>query len=68
MNDQVTDIIGRRTKNWLPLDQWGPICEGCGGDEFRIDGFCSIECRDYHCDEEVGVLADYIRMLEGKAG
>jgi hypothetical protein len=28
------------------LDEWGPVCHGCGDKEYRIDGFCSIECRD----------------------
>ena len=27
-------------------DDWGPTCARCGDPEFRIDGFCSIYCRD----------------------
>lgn len=26
--------------------EWGPRCAGCDADEFRHDGYCSIECRD----------------------
>ena len=30
------------------IEEWGPECVGCGADEYRIDGFCSCECRDRH--------------------
>ena len=30
----------------LPINEWGPDCARCGKDEFRIDGYCSIYCRD----------------------
>jgi hypothetical protein len=29
-------------------DEWGPRCAGCDADEFRHDGYCSMECRDSH--------------------
>ena len=41
-----------RSRGPLPIDEWGPKCAGCGADEYRIDGYCSVECRDYH-DEEL---------------
>ena len=28
------------------MDDWGPDCVRCGADEYRIDGYCSCECRD----------------------
>jgi hypothetical protein len=28
------------------IDEWGPKCARCGGEEYRIDGYCSIYCRD----------------------
>jgi hypothetical protein len=43
--------LQERTKEWLPIGEWGPKCAGCGADEYRIDGYCSIECRDYYCDD-----------------
>lgn len=41
------DWLGKQEKP-MPRSskEWGPVCVGCGSDEFRIDGFCSIECRD----------------------
>lgn len=45
--------IRARPRTWVPLNEWGPKCAGCGGGEYRIDGFCSRECRDYHCDNDV---------------
>jgi hypothetical protein len=53
-SEQMEDLRGwaeSRTKDWLPIEAWGPKCEGCGADEYRIDGYCSIECRDYFCDD-----------------
>ncbi len=56
MTDERLTDIHRRTRGSLPIDQWGPKCNGCGDDEFRIDGYCSIECRDYHSDGDVEEL------------
>jgi hypothetical protein len=28
------------------MKNWGPNCKRCGDEEFRIDGYCSIYCRD----------------------
>lgn len=55
----------QRFKDWLPLAEWGPVCNGCGADEFRIDGYCSIECRDFHSDEDVRDLLSEIDRLRG---
>ena len=34
-------------------------CKRCGTDESRIDGFCSIECRDaFSYEEEIAELQD----------
>ncbi len=33
-------------------------CARCGADEFRVDGYCSVECRDMH---EVEVERDRLR-------
>ena len=34
-------------------------CKRCGTDESRIDGFCSIECRDaFDYEEEIAELQD----------
>jgi len=33
-------------------------CERCGADEFRVDGYCSVECRDMR---EVEVERDKLR-------
>jgi len=41
---------GGDVSEWLPIEQWGPVCAGCGAGEFRIDGYCSIECRDKSCE------------------
>lgn len=30
----------------LPIEEWGPTCARCGSDEYRIDGYCTVECRD----------------------
>ena len=40
------------------LSQWGPACANCGADEYRIDGYCSMECRDVHalCHEILDAL------------
>jgi len=50
----LADEIG---KGYLPISEWGPVCAGCGVDEFRIDGYCSIECRDWHDQQEYAALA-----------
>jgi hypothetical protein len=54
---EIAAIVEKRTRGWLPLSEWGPTCHGCGADEFRIDGYCSIECRDHHDDENIAALA-----------
>lgn len=28
------------------LEEWGPVCAGCGNPEYRIDGYCTTDCRD----------------------
>lgn len=56
-----------RTRGWLPLSEWGPVCAGCGGDEFRLDGYCSLECRDYHSDEDMEVVLALVGALEAAA-
>ena len=51
----LTEWFGdRRPSGSLPRDEWGPDCAGCGNEEYRIDGYCSIECRDNH--EVIGEL------------
>ena len=60
----VQEIKERRCKDWLALDQWGPVCHGCGAEEFRIDGYCSIECRDFHSDDDIPILVAHIAALE----
>lgn len=50
----LADDVGR---GHLPIDEWGPVCAGCGTDEFRIDGYCSFECRDWHDQQEYADLA-----------
>jgi hypothetical protein len=43
----LSDWLGKQERP-MPrgVEEWGPDCVGCGDDEYRIDGFCSIECRD----------------------
>ena len=68
--ERMSELL-QRTRGWIPRDQWGPVCAGCGGDgyelkrdhEFRIDGYCSIECRDFHSDEDVEYLLNAYRRL-----
>ncbi len=40
--------LGRSAAKAPPasLEEWGSECAGCGEAEYRVDGFCSIECRD----------------------
>jgi hypothetical protein len=41
-------------------------CKRCGADENRIDGFCSIECRDkFYYEEDIRELESRITELEG---
>lgn len=47
------------------VKEWGPVCAGCGADEYRIDGFCSIECRDA-TDLTIDLLAALSVIDEGK--
>lgn len=47
VEDVLFEWVGKQTKPPpLGRDEWGPTCAGCGADEYRIDGFCSCECRD----------------------
>jgi hypothetical protein len=62
----IQAIIAKRTQGWLPRDDWGPRCAGCGAEEYRIDGYCSSECRDYHDDDDIRVLAKWIADLEAE--
>ncbi len=52
MRERVLAVLADEGINDAPaprsLDEWGPVCVGCGADEYRIDGFCSCECRDRH--------------------
>lgn len=57
MSDRLREIEEKRTRGSLPIGEWGPTCAGCGGEEFRIDGYCSCECRDYHDDEDIALFA-----------
>ena len=43
VRDELGNLPGPQPRG---LDEWGPVCAGCGDEEFRIDGYCSIECRD----------------------
>lgn len=45
MSDYTAGVADRRP---VPRsrDEWGPDCVRCGADEYRIDGYCSCECRD----------------------
>lgn len=46
------DLLAREAPpEWLPLGEWGPACARCGGEEYRIDGYCSFECRDTQGDD-----------------
>lgn len=51
----------------LPRDEWGPKCVRCGDDEYRIDGYCSIYCRDMaEVEQECNQLRDVIAgLLDG---
>ncbi len=66
--EQLRDEAERRSRGWLPLDKWGPVCAGCGADEYRLDGYCSLECRDFHSDDETAAVyalaADMADALE----
>ena len=63
MSDRLAEIEAR-TRGWIPIAEWGPKCAGCGGDEFRLDGYCSLECRDFHSDEDIEWLLARVRELE----
>jgi hypothetical protein len=56
--------IRRRFLGPLPIAEWGPKCHGCGAVEFRIDGYCSVECRDYHDDDDVRDLFAELEQAE----
>lgn len=28
--------------------EWGPTCANCDTDEYRVDGYCSVDCEVYH--------------------
>lgn len=47
MEKAVRDELGDPARS-QPRDEWGPACAGCGDTEYRIDGFCSCDCRDRH--------------------
>jgi hypothetical protein len=53
-----------RSRGYMPIDDWGPACVGCGQDEFCIDGYCSVECRDYHDEELAPAVLELLRALE----
>jgi hypothetical protein len=61
--ERAREIVADRTKGSLPIAEWGPMCEGCGSGEFRIDGYCSCECREYHDDVDVEELGGIIDSL-----
>lgn len=58
--------IQQRCKGWIPIAEWGPVCAGCGGGEYRIDGYCSVECRDFHSDDDVEWLAQQLSTLRAE--
>lgn len=62
--ERLAEIRERRAMGWLPLDEWGPKCAGCGADEYRLDGFCSLRCRDEHCDDDIPELLEHIAALD----
>ena len=41
--EQLAEIRKRAEENRA---KWGPTCARCGDAEFRVDGYCSIYCRD----------------------
>lgn len=61
--ERAREIVTERTRGWVPIAEWGPKCAGCGADEYRVDGYCSCECRDYHDDEDVATLGETIDSL-----
>lgn len=61
---QLREEAQRRSHGYLPLGEWGPKCAGCGEEEFRIDGYCSIECRNYHDEELAGPLLALVDAVE----
>lgn len=67
MQPHLLAIIEQRTAGHLPIDDWGPTCAGCGADEFRLDGYCSLECRDFHSDEGIEELGDALVKMEIRA-
>lgn len=60
----LREIVDERTLGWVPIEEWGPKCAGCGADEYRIDGYCSVDCRDYHDDFHIAELAPLIDIAE----
>jgi len=42
----------------------GGVCLRCGADEFRIDGYCSCECRDKHeLEIEIEKLREAVKLF-----
>lgn len=64
--ERLAEIACRRALQYVPLDDWGPVCAGCGAAEYRLDGFCSMRCRDFHCDEDVPELLAHVAALESE--
>ena len=56
---QLAEIRKRAEENRA---KWGPTCARCGDAEFRVDGYCSIYCRDMaEVEEEVQNLRAWLR-------
>lgn len=51
----------KRVRGPLPFGGWGPRCVGCNADEYRVDGYCSVACRDYHDDD---LARDVLALLD----
>lgn len=64
LTTKVREHAETRTRGYLPLRDWGPVCAGCGGGEFRLDGYCSLECRDYHSDEDFEDVLELLNIIE----
>lgn len=50
ISDALAVVDGEASGGPIPAsrDQWGPVCASCGNEEYRVDGYCSVECRDRH--------------------
>ena len=68
-DDKCTSPEGREPGWPMPVSERPePLsvkrCARCNEDEFRIDGFCSVECRDYdEYEREIASLTEKVERL-----